>query len=543
MQEILKNLIPEHKSMASKSMMSYHFENQGILSDFQLEMLKNNRIQGFLETQAIRINQTVQLSYDITSLIPLKKYLERKEIGRKEFRNLLNQMVSSIKYLENYLLDQENVVLDTNYIYISPSEEVLYLMYIPLTEKGNFNTELKALLTNLIMQDIRFKKEMSDNYIQLLIERLKAGDFGIDSLKSYIDEIAKQVESAPPAYVKDTGNAEVSVKVEAGTIPSINQTISQPQQNAIPKPPGQPKPVNNAPKSQMVQNTEKKLVFPTKSYVILGAAILVLVLLCLAMFLNGSFNSADSLTTVAGLLLVGGALLYLVYSKLFVADKKVEKIVTVKSKEVVQNTSPSQVTPPQRATYVNQAIRQPGMAIPPRETSVPVKGQAMHQMVRQPVPQSNQTPLKPPIPNSRPTQQSVQPSMQQMSVRPVQQPSQPVTNKNTDHTVLLAEANTKSPCLKRVTNGLSEQITIKKFPFMIGRMAEQVDYCMQNPAIGKLHAEINQKADGLYITDMNSRNGTFLNDKQLEGSIEFKLNHGDRIRLANEDFVFSENRI
>ena len=59
-----------------------------------------------------------------------------------------------------------------------------------------------------------------------------------------------------------------------------------------------------------------------------------------------------------------------------------------------------------------------------------------------------------------------------------------------DRTVILNAGNLDLPYLKRMHNNSFETIIIKQLPFMLGRLEGQVDFCVNNPAVGKLHAEI-----------------------------------------------------
>ena len=107
---------------------------------------------------------------------------------------------------------------------------------------------------------------------------------------------------------------------------------------------------------------------------------------------------------------------------------------------------------------------------------------------------------------------------------------------DSDSTVLLGAGNITIPYLKRAKN--SEIVVLKSFPFMIGRLSEQVDYCLQNPAVGKLHAEITKEGDEYFITDMNSRNGTMINGRQIMPGVGQSIDSGDIITFANEEFSF-----
>ena len=68
-------------------------------------------------------------------------------------------------------------------------------------------------------------------------------------------------------------------------------------------------------------------------------------------------------------------------------------------------------------------------------------------------------------------------------------------------------------------------------------MKEYCMYVIENKLISRIHICLLLKDEKLYIQDMNSTNGTFLNDKRLNSGEESLLNNGDIIRLANESYV------
>lgn len=55
--------------------------------------------------------------------------------------------------------------------------------------------------------------------------------------------------------------------------------------------------------------------------------------------------------------------------------------------------------------------------------------------------------------------------------------------------------------------------------------------------ISKRHAIIMQKEDGFYLEDLNSSNGTFLNDKKIEDSV--KLLEGDVISFGELSYKYN----
>lgn len=92
--------------------------------------------------------------------------------------------------------------------------------------------------------------------------------------------------------------------------------------------------------------------------------------------------------------------------------------------------------------------------------------------------------------------------------------------------------------LRRLKN--NETINIQKPVFYIGKDGLKVDYCIKgNPSISRSHAVIKQIDKEFYLEDLKATNGTYHNDLKLQTSQSVKLASGDRIKLADEEFVFS----
>ncbi|PSM31798.1 FHA domain-containing protein [Haliangium sp. UPWRP_2] len=55
----------------------------------------------------------------------------------------------------------------------------------------------------------------------------------------------------------------------------------------------------------------------------------------------------------------------------------------------------------------------------------------------------------------------------------------------------------------------------------------------QEPLVGRKHARIVVRDDGVYLIDLNSANGTYRNGMAIEG--EVRLHHGERFQLGGDD--------
>jgi len=106
-------------------------------------------------------------------------------------------------------------------------------------------------------------------------------------------------------------------------------------------------------------------------------------------------------------------------------------------------------------------------------------------------------------------------------------------------TCILNEAlNTPSFVLKPLDTAKYNSILITQFPFFIGKLKKNVDYCLEKDVVSRYHAKITMEQEGYYITDLNSTNGTYLNKEELQTYQKKEIKPGDEIAFANIKFLF-----
>jgi FHA domain len=69
----------------------------------------------------------------------------------------------------------------------------------------------------------------------------------------------------------------------------------------------------------------------------------------------------------------------------------------------------------------------------------------------------------------------------------------------------------------------------------IGRSSD-ADVRIEDRFASGVHARVYSRGPNYYVEDMNSTNGTFLNDRRLDG--EARLNDLDELRIGNTEFRF-----
>lgn len=100
------------------------------------------------------------------------------------------------------------------------------------------------------------------------------------------------------------------------------------------------------------------------------------------------------------------------------------------------------------------------------------------------------------------------------------------------------DANIQFPTLFRVLT--EETISINKPVFRLGKERSYVDYFVTNNiAVSRSHADIITRGNRYFVKDLNSKNRTYINDQELPIYAEVEIHDGDRLRLGNEEFIFS----
>lgn len=104
-------------------------------------------------------------------------------------------------------------------------------------------------------------------------------------------------------------------------------------------------------------------------------------------------------------------------------------------------------------------------------------------------------------------------------------------------TEYLGKERTPEGILRYEGTGSLSNVTVEHVPFLLGS-GEQADAVLKAQGISRLHAKITKEGEDYYIEDMNSMNGTWLNDQMLAYRQKEKLYLNDTVQLGREKFIF-----
>ncbi len=108
------------------------------------------------------------------------------------------------------------------------------------------------------------------------------------------------------------------------------------------------------------------------------------------------------------------------------------------------------------------------------------------------------------------------------------------------HPTEILDARQKEPLGKLVYKGVHscEDILVEGEEFLLGKNSAQVSGVILAEGVSRLHARISYQGKKYFIEDLNSTNGTYLNDIALEYHQPQELKPDDRIRFGVEEYIF-----
>lgn len=96
-------------------------------------------------------------------------------------------------------------------------------------------------------------------------------------------------------------------------------------------------------------------------------------------------------------------------------------------------------------------------------------------------------------------------------------------------------------CLKSSEKG-EEDVLITSYPFFIGKAEGDIHLKIDDSTVSRYHCRIDREDDVLWLTDLGSTNGTFLNGTRMIPFEKLKIVEGDNIVISRKKYLFSYMR-
>lgn len=487
--------------------MNFTYENQGTntylvytvsaddtIDSMTLGMLTNNKIPGLATAVFTQMDLNKYIKYNVSAHIPANQFFAGA-VNKKRLLGVFKGIVNAVLSAEEYMIDGSSFLLDLDYIYADVTTCETLLVCLPI-EREIKRCDLGAFFKH-IMFSTQFDQTENCDYVAKIINYLNSTPlFSVNDFKELLETIEKTDVS--PA------GAAVPPHIDS---PKVEQPVQKREDNKNP-----PSVQTSMPSVQPVVPSSRSEnrnagVIPTGSVPATSST-------CTA-----SDASSDKVK--------GGSLFGLFSSK----GKKENPPQTSAAKKAAGPAYSATV--PNRPSSPTPGFAIPGQTMPPAAT---------------PVPAAAAVPAMPSAP-AKHVQQPVAPA----HVRPASQPpfaphSQAMNFGETtvlgggnvgETTVLgaVSEAVQPKPHLIRLKN--NEKINLDKPVYRVGKEKSYVDYFISdNTAISRSHANFISRDGEYFVVDTNSTNHTYVNGTMIQSGSEVKLAHGDKVRLANEEFEF-----
>ena len=550
------------ETSGNNTFLVYAIQEEDTLDTMTLGMITNNRIPGMASVLYTQMNRDCFLKYNVTARVTVRQFFSGV-VNKRRLLGVLSSVAAALAAAEEYMIDSNSLLLDTEYMYADVSTCRAEVICLPvIREAGNPD---RGMFFKNIMFSTQFDQTENCDYVARIINylismpvcvaeellRLLEELQGMGASQNYLSGQPRQ--SAPVSPVKAVAQSQKSAPVSPAN--NMAQPTPAPQAKAV----AQPK--QSAPAPQVSTQPRQSAPASRKQGSSGGAGMGFAVP---GQDGNGGFavpgqSSVGGAAGADGEALTGKrqkkaqkeqnaskqpasekemSMLYLLqhYNKENAAAYKAQKEAKKKGAKGVSDANSAQASASGFAVPGQQAqpqIQQSGGSyspVPPQ-----IWQSAGQQSGEQ---QSGRL--------SSPVQPQIQPGVQQ----PLMQSFSGDDNfGNTvvmgadgygEDTVVIGQAMAASaiqPYLRRSSN--NEKILLDKPIFRIGKERSYVDYCISgNPTISRSHADIIGRNGQFFIVDNNSTNHTYVNGEMIPSNTEIPLSHGTKIRLSNEDFEF-----
>ena len=492
---------------------------------YQMEMLTHNSINYLLPVKKQAVNNCIYLYYEIVGRMALDRLIMHKKLTDEAYLDFVKGALMAARELGEYQLSVSGMVLDSSYIFVHPAENAPNFVYLPINANTDGLPYLLNYLKNMLVSDMVEMKNSSvmQQVISVLnsglslndmITRLSGNSTGLKTNQTSSGQINKVPEYTPPKrepVIQQAATSKPATVIPEPTNTSeVKRSINIPGGGTMPearkgngnsKEDKKTKSVNTD--SELSEGKpDMKKIRPILMGVGVGILIIFAVLFSMGTFTDEKGND-DYTVLIAAPILIAAAD-YFIYSKL-------------KTKYVISGKTNDQ-------KKTEKGIVQKGQ----KEVFIPVTE------VKTPV---SAPPPMPPYSTNNP--QPVTPII----TRPVA-PTE-VTGREEQggfqgyadygKTEVLSDDMITPYLQSRGGNriDISSQIT------RIGKLRDQVDVMIPNPKVSRIHADIVIHDGKLYVMDLGSANGTYINGNpnRITSNMEYELHNNDTVVFANEEYT------
>jgi len=526
---IEENLNIEYERVNGQSLMTIETD-KGYEEDYQIKMIVKNRLDHFLKISNASVNNKHYLKYDISKRQQFAQFYEYEKMKLEDVRLLCSNISEMVRLVDEYMLDLDFVLLDPNFIYMDVITKNLNFIYLPSLKNSNFTDNLRSVFEYVLEHFDHSMDKTSVVFLYEFYQNILSNSYDpYNLLKLYNELHDKMFMEEVKALEPDYNDTPQTTDYENATEPEVENNSPEPKekyrsyQDDFYDNEGFSEEgitIDTISKEEiLIDDPEKEKLEVNKK--VLAAGIIFTILSLIEMLSPRLIPIAIPKALNFAFLLVGVACIYL-YKK---------SLDSLKTKPAITKEEIPYVTREKKTNYPN------------KEASAAYK--------------SKTSPI-----SETPTSQSPN-YTSPTKTNPTSKTAFKVEDNISVDTVLLSDfvkkrhANKFKLILDGDSTGLiesvhknmafknpedveleldKEEITLKKFPMVMGNFKEVADIFFDSKLVSRMHASIKKEGEDYIFEDLNSSNGSFLNGERLETREKKTLKDGDIITIASVSF-------
>ena len=231
------------ETSGNNTFLVYAIQEEDVLDTMTLGMITNNRIPGMVSVLYTQMNRDCFLKYTVTAKVTVKQFFSGV-VNKRRLLGVFSSVASVLAVAEEYMIDCNSLLLDTDYIYADVSTckaEVICLPVIRETE----NMDIGLFFKN-IMFSTQFDQTENCDYVARIINCLNSMPvFAAAEFLHLLEELQEAGSSSAPQ-----GEQVQPIPLPQILTPVPSQQFVQISQVNIPAQSQQPVPVPRAQDSE-----------------------------------------------------------------------------------------------------------------------------------------------------------------------------------------------------------------------------------------------------------------------------------------------------
>lgn len=459
-------------------MLIHSHKQEGINdSSFEIKMLEKNKIHGLLTVSMRQINNSVIYYYEITAKQQITKIFSYNKIKWQDLKMLCEGISEMVHTINEYMLNLENVLLLPEFIYMDISKRQVYFTYYPCTaqhtfKQGGFDNQIQQLFEYILEHYDHNTNKEELMCVYDIYQKVSQNEYNIGQLGELVNVTFPDGKKAIESPVNEQE--------------PWSGTYEKEEQDTL---------VDAVPCETIYEEKEvadKGHASMQKKIKIIAALCAVFGIICLLFpqIIPLPVNPVAALVLVAAGTAIYAVIDYFSKTALSKIEYSTYNQPYIISKEKSQSNNIDQRADLQEY----QEGMQSGAAF---ETDTE-NAEKQQEAGKEEMVFGGQTMLL----------------------------SEYMAKKSQDEVcvTLVYQGN---------ASGLDKEIQIEHFPCMIGSLGKHCDIEIKSETISRIHMCIFRKDSQIYVEDMNSTNGTYINGIRISTGTKQLLVNGDELKLAS----------